>query len=143
MWDIFDKAAHQSSLFLGEILSSEATRTEVSVRTGGTFFEKNIEMLMKSGRSRQLYLSDWRNETRYHWVRDEMLRWDKLYEKIRSAGKRVSFIYVLCQNFSVWAKWMSKERIRKETASRCRPPRYSEMHIYDKGHIFCLGEGPF
>jgi len=98
---------------------------------------------VRSGRSRQLYLSDWRNETRYHWVRGEMLRWDKLYEKIRSAGKRISFIYVLCQNFSVWTKWMSKERIRKETASRCRPPRYSEMHIYDKGLIFCLGEGPF
>jgi len=123
MWDIFNKAAHQSSFFWAKSSVAEATRTEVSVRTGGTVFEKNIEMLMKSGRSLQLYLSDWRNETRYHWVCDEMLRWDKLYEKIRSAGKRISFIYVLCQNFSVWAKWMSKERIRKETASRCRPPQ--------------------
>ena len=80
---------------------------------------------MKSGRSGQLYLSDWRNETRYHWVRNETLRSsDNLYEKIRLAGKRISFIYVLCQSFSVWAKWMSKERIRKETASRCRPPQW-------------------
>ncbi len=130
MWDIFDKAAHQSKFLWAKSSVSEATRTEVSVRTGGTFFEKNIEMLTKSGRSRQLYLSDWRNETRYHWVCNEMLRSsDKLYEKIRLAGKRISFIYVLCQSFSVWAKWMSKEQIRKETASRCHPPRYSMTRI--------------
>ena len=79
---------------------------------------------MRSGRSRQLYLSDWRNETRYHWVRNERLRCsDKLYEKIRSAGKRISFIYVLSQSFSVWTAWMSKEWIRKKTTSRRRPPQ--------------------
>jgi len=45
MWDIFDKAAHQSSLILGEILISEAKRKEVAVRSGGTiFFGKNIEL---------------------------------------------------------------------------------------------------
>jgi len=38
MWDIFDKAAHQSSLFLGEILISEAKRKEDAVRSGGTVF---------------------------------------------------------------------------------------------------------
>ena len=48
------------------------------------FFGKNIGTITKSGRSRQLYLSDLRNETRYHWVKQgEMLRWDKLYKKIR------------------------------------------------------------
>ena len=81
-------------------------------------------MKVRSGRSRQLYLSDRRNETRYHWVRNERLRGsDKLYEKIRSAGKRISFIYVLSQSFSVWTAWMSKEWIRKKTTSRCRPPQ--------------------
>jgi len=129
MWDIFDKAAHQSSFFWVKSSVSAATRTEVLGQTRGTFFEKNIDTVTKSGRSRQLYLSDWRNETRYHWVRGEMLRWDKLYEKIRSAGKRMSFIYVLSQSFSVWTEWMSKEWIRKETTSRCRPPRYSMTRI--------------
>jgi len=100
MWDIFDKAAHQSSFFWAKSSVSAATRTEVLGQTRGTFFEKNIEILTTSGRSRSVYLSDWRNETRYHWVCNEMLcSSDKLYEKIRSAGKRISFIYVLCQKF--------------------------------------------
>ena len=38
MWDIFDKAAHQSSLFLGKILISEAKKEEDAVRSGGTVF---------------------------------------------------------------------------------------------------------
>jgi len=85
MWDNYDKAAQPSRLFLGKILISEAKRKEDEVRSGGTvFFGKNIGTITKSGRSRQLYLSDLRNETRYHWVQQgEMLRWDKLYKKIR------------------------------------------------------------
>ena len=86
MWDILYKAAHQSKFFLGEILISEAKRREDEVRSGGTvfFIGKYIGMITKSGKYRQSYLSDLRNETRYYWVKQgEMLQWDKLYKKIR------------------------------------------------------------